>query len=109
MARGALEAHKPPDQRVVAAVRRVTVLVAKARVETLLGIGDRRVDGNAELAESRRTDRDEQRLDGHFSAREIASACFDEVVSREDACVELHAVNGNARLRFVTHSAQTSP
>src|SRR5215210_4923109 len=73
---GALEADEPPDERVIAGVRRIAVLGAQAQVEAALGVGNRRVHRDAEPAQPRSADRYEERLDGLSSSRQIARACL---------------------------------
>src|SRR5215210_4664923 len=75
----ALEAHEPPDERVVTRVRGVAVLAPQQLVEAALGRRKRIADVEAEAAEARRADRDQERLARLDPSLEVGEPLLDEL------------------------------
>lgn len=82
--RSTLETDEPTDERVVPRVRAIAVGGLEQAVEPLLGLGKRHLDREPETAQSRRADRDEQRLDRLGPAVEVSEPSTHKIFTRKD-------------------------
>jgi hypothetical protein len=78
----AFEADETADERVVTAVRGVSVPLAEKAVEPVLGRRERAGNRDAAHLEPRRADRDEERLDRLDARLQIGESPLDELGAR---------------------------
>ncbi len=70
-----------PQQCVVSTVRRQSIARRRQRVRLHLRVGNRLIDGQSYVAQSRSRDRDQQGLESHQSCRQIGKARFNQLCS----------------------------
>lgn len=81
---GSFVTDQTPHESVVLPMGVVAVRATQKRVETMLGVGERRVcDVDAERTKLGRANRDQERFNGLFTSRKVGKTLVDQLRARK--------------------------